>query len=230
MNIAKVGQSLSQKLMQKVQQPLVSSVNKLVNPIGASSLKGLDALGNINTTLVKKINPMGTDTFNRLYSLRDEVVTPFEKDNISSIFIGNRFGESSNEIINNYLRTGKLPENHQYWNKDTILKRVEEIRNLSKKFELDDNYLVKRGVKNLDFLPNKGEIFTEKGFMSTTASDKVAQKYSGFGAMVDIILPKGTNCNMNAQDCEILLNNGAQFKVLEKGNIHAKIQLLNPKV
>lgn len=195
-------------------------------------LEGLNTLGSYNRGFVKKCvvknaAKLSCEEFERLLDKRSVIIPYKELSEIQSIFIGNRFGESSNEIINNYLRTGEVPTDHKYWNKETIEKIVKKIRECSKKLSLDKDYAVYRGVKNLDFLPGAGETFIEKGFMSTTASKNVAERYCQHGSIIEVILPEGTNVNLNPDDLEILLNNNSRFKVLSKSGLSAKLLLLN---
>jgi hypothetical protein len=130
------------------------------------------------------------------------------------MFVGRCWGRSPNERVNAYLRTGQIG------NEPGALNRVNDIIDSThyamQNSKLPHDTMLHRGVKDLDFIPAKGETFTEKGFLSTSA------KYlstTGYGnKTITILAPKGTPCLADGQYYEILLKNGLDFKVIEKSD------------
>lgn len=169
---------------------------------------GLKAIG---------INPSNMDsetTFLKLLSQR-------ERGNYGSLFIGQ--GEfTGNVVVNNYLRTGKIT--HESWNLQQIENVVKSARNAMNRIKLPHDTILYRCVRDSDFIPEVGETFIEKGFLSTSINRSSAFKYGG--KLIKIYARKETGCIPNLIDFEILLKDHSKFKVLSNDGFSYELLLL----
>ena len=89
---------------------------------------------------------------------------------------------------------------------------------------------------SIDYVPDVGETFVDKGYFSTSRAKSVAMKFKGQGdkgANVDVVLPVGTKVldMKNSIEKETLLPRGTKFKVVSKKKItvgwRVKIEVVN---
>jgi ADP-ribosyltransferase exoenzyme len=141
-----------------------------------------------------------------------KTLTPQEQDAITYYQ-----GPEGFNKINNSLRHGNAPG-----------ERAQRLSSAISKHKLIDSAVVYRGVGNTlskklsdawrARAPDDPPLtFVDKGFISTSMSKKVAEKFSK--NVVTIRLPKGTNAlpivaRENEHEAEILLDRGIKFKVV----------------
>lgn len=147
------------------------------------------------------------------------------EERISGKYQGLFFGQGSftpNVVVNNYLRTGKIT--HTNFNKENISDIINSAHKVMEKTKLPHDTILYRNVRNFDHIPEVGETFVEKGFVSTSINKLLASKYGG--RQIKIYAEKGVGCIPNEIDLEILLKENSMFKVLSKTDSHIELLLL----
>lgn len=144
----------------------------------------------------------------------------------------NFYKEEGFEVVNQYLRYGVDPTK---WYRDvmrssmspTAIKKeikeiVSDLSNALSKFNLDRDLIVYRSTKGIRYLKDikVGDIFTDKGFVSTSPFEK--QTYKFFfdiknPIMTEIRVPKGiSGAYIEGYESEFLINKGYKYRVLSK--------------
>ena len=100
---------------------------------------------------------------------------------------------------------------------------TKEWNKMMKEIKLPHDTILYRNVRNLDHIPEVGETFVEKGFISTSINNLLTSKYGG--KQIKIYAEKGVGCIPNEMDLEILLKENSTFKVLSKTDSHAELLL-----
>ena len=148
-------------------------------------------------------------------SLRED---KYEFLTYNDLFVGHCFGDSPNEVVNTYLRAGKI---HPKWNQEEIDEIINSAHYAMSKSKLPKNTVLYRRVDNFDNIPDIGKAFTDRGFVSASINDDCISGYGG--KLVEICVPKDTPCIANGSYFEILLENGLTFEVLEKSENYVKL-------
>ena len=100
---------------------------------------------------------------------------------------------------------------------------VDNLRSAIDSSTVDTDVTVFRGVQGgwLSGL-QKGDVITDKGFVSTSLRNEVARGFGGgqSGSVVEINIPKGSNALGIAKgEGELLLNSGSQFRVEQEAGV-----------
>lgn len=89
------------------------------------------------------------------------------------------------------------------------------------KSKLPHDTILYRMVKDINNIPQKGEIFKESGFLSTSINPDAI---GGYGTkFIEILVPKETPCIVNGSYFEVLLKDGLKFRVAERGDDFVKL-------
>ena len=76
-------------------------------------------------------------------------------------------------------------------------------------------------MSDISYIPEKGRTFTEKGFLSTSINDDIIYGYGNIH--IEILVPENTPCIANGGYSELLLENGLNFKVIERSDNYVKL-------
>ena len=147
------------------------------------------------------------------------------EERVPGKYLGLFFGQGNftpNVVVNNFLRTGKIT--HSNFSKEKILEIITSAHQVMKKQKLPHDTILYRYVRNIDHIPEVGETFIEKGFVSTSINRLLASKYGG--KQIKIYARQGTGCISNENDLEILLRESSKFKVLSKTDSHIELLLI----
>lgn len=143
----------------------------------------------------------------------------------ADLFLGHCGGFTPNEVVNTYLRTGKI---HPDWSKAEIDEIITSAHYAMSKSSLHKNSILYRYVTDINYIPEAGETFIEKGFLSTGINPEYL---GGYGKkLVKIYVPKGVPCIANGSYFEVLLKEGCEFEVLEKSDNFATLLYKNSKL
>jgi SPP1 gp7 family putative phage head morphogenesis protein len=164
------------------------------------------------------------------------------------------YTKSGFENINGYLRRGRLARTSTY-NPEKLQQAAnkvkDEIRLISEIFDsappLTDDLLVYRGVDDVAFGDmieglKVGQVFGDKGFVSTTLKRDVAfQDFGGDVTLIEIVVPAGNRVvsplammqdrslvtgTMQVEQ-EVILNAGSNFRVVSKVGNLVRVVLTN---
>lgn len=138
-----------------------------------------------------------------------------------SLFIGHRGGQSTNEGVNTFLRTGEIP-----WHlhkKEALEEIIDSAHFAMQKSKLTKDTILYRYVEDMDYLPKVGEIFTEKGFLSTGFDKSLIGTYGR--KLITVKVPKDTPyvVDINGSYGEVLLLDGLSFRVTQKSDFGAEL-------
>lgn len=149
----------------------------------------------------------------------------YDFDSYADLFVGNCKGSTPNEVVNTYLRTGKI---HPNWTKSEIEEIITSAHYAMSKSSLHENSILYRYVKDIDYIPKAGESFIEKGFLSTGIDPEYIRAYGQ--KLVTIYAPKGTPCIAEGSYFEVLLKEGCEFEVLKKSDNFVDLLCKNIKL
>ena len=132
--------------------------------------------------------------------------------------------------INNYLREGKLPSET---NKKEIDNTIKNINSAIKKSSISEDKTVYRGIKKGFENKQKGDIISDKAFLSTTTSRSIANKFTEKlnrdenPALLKINLKKGDSAYkmMDKHEKEILLLKNQPLKITNISNFKGARQI-----
>lgn len=129
----------------------------------------------------------------------------------------NEYTGGAYNVVNSYLRAGNLDDFDQddVINEKNIKKMIEEI-NADMKPLTQDLHLY-RGDPDADASLEPGDVFSDKGFLSTSSWQSVGSSFAENEVMFQIAAPKGQKAIvMNFVEKEVLLPHGTKFRVKEK--------------
>jgi SPP1 gp7 family putative phage head morphogenesis protein len=185
----------------------------------------------IDPTQVRPLNPNRTvkDIFDKV---------PMSKSQAEAVVNYTKNGYLN---MNGYLRTGKLPISRGQAYLDEITNMITDLEEVFIKAPpITEDLLVFRGVSDVDFGDmleglKVGQVFGDKGFVSTTLKRDVAfQDFGGDVTLIEIVVPAGNRVvsplamledrslvtGTMAAEQEVIINAGSKFKVVSKvGNI-----------
>ena len=138
----------------------------------------------------------------------------------SGLFIGHsRNGFSGNQGVNTYLRTGEIPcPQHK---KETLEEIIDSAHFAMQKSKLTKDAVLFRYVDRMDYLPEKGGVFTEKGFLSTGIDPSALYGYGD--KLIIVKVPKDTPCLVDGNYSEVLLLDGLSYRVVNKSDSGAEL-------
>ena len=205
------------------------SDNKKKWLIGAGIVFGTVAIGIAGYLLFKKIKvpkhkELSKSEYVELVS-KQPYINKIKNNDIRTyeqLFIGNARGRSSNEGVNTLLRTGEIPW-HQH-TKENLEEIIDSAHFAMQKSKLTKDTVLYRYVKDMDYLPKEGGIFTEKGFLSTGFDESYIRMYGD--KLITIKVPKGTPCLVEGRIGgygEVLLMDGLSFRVARKHDFGADL-------
>jgi hypothetical protein len=169
-------------------------------------------------------------------SLLSEKFQDFSEEFKETYFQELRSYQRSSRAMNNRLRFGwDQPAPLIESDISTLTKAIE-----SKEAFIDKNIVVFRGVMDTDVFDkmSPGLIFEDKGFVSATFSEKVAESFQGqYGFKIEIFADKGTKGifipsvlgnTPSLYESEFVFQRGSKFKVisLDRTNRTMSIKLL----
>lgn len=150
------------------------------------------------------------------------------------------YGEGGYELLNAYGRFKEGSDEFsrtlkKYGNPDvqSVKEKFENVKTALNKFELDEDIIVHRAVRDVSYITDdvsidglkslKGKKIREDGFMSTSFSYQ--SKFTGQNqnaVHMEIVVPKGSNGAyidkyVSKNEKEFLLNAGTEYKVLDGG-------------
>jgi SPP1 gp7 family putative phage head morphogenesis protein len=131
------------------------------------------------------------------------------------------------EIINKYLRTGKVSENLLFTPKEMIPKIKESVKVLDgviAKKQLTKDTVLWRGTGDQKLTFVKNGSYSDKGYMSTSKETFDLSTFTDTDTVLKINMPKGSTAldmskTLNPGEAEVLLPRGMNFKMVKTGTV-----------